>query len=271
MKAGVRKDKTLTDQTDDTPDVVANEDEPERMPPPMFYSDPRPLSAQTHGDFKIGPANNFSYTNATNAVPITLPEFVLAARHYPIVFVGNELVPTVALGLRQDQNVFVDDEGTWERYCYIPAYVRRYPFILLGKPEDERLQLGIDQDSNSTDANARALFDGEKETQVVTDALQICEQFHGAYGATSEFSEMLKESGLIEERSLTIDLPDGEKLDIGAFGSINEQKLREVPDDKFLEWRKKGWLAAMYFHVASLNNWEQIMGRLPEAQAEAQS
>jgi hypothetical protein len=257
----------LTEQTDTPATENTASDQQERMLPPLFYQEPRPVTARTHGDFKIRPTNDFSFAKNTNAVPITLPEFVLAARHYPIVFVGSEMVPTIALGFRPDQNVFVNDEGQWERLCYIPAYARRYPFILLGKQEDERLQLGIDHLANSPHAEARALFDGEKETQVVTDALDISQQFHGAYKATAEFSEMLKESGLIEERSLEIDLNNGGKIDIGSFGSINEQKLREVPDDKFLEWRKKGWLAAMYFHVASLNNWEQIMGRLPEAQA----
>ena len=259
----------MTNQSNETPAADTNQDDEERMQPPLFYHEPRPVTAESHGDFKMRPANDFTFTQKTNAVPITLPEFVLAARHYPIVFVGKEMVPTVALGLRNDQNVFVDDEGNWERFCYVPAYVRRYPFILLGKPEDERLQLGIDHESNSAHSNASALFEGEKETQVVTDALEICQQFHGAYGATAEFSEMLRDSDLVEERSLTIDLPDGKKIDVGAFASINEQKLREIPDKTFLEWRKKGWLAAMYFHVASLNNWELIMGRLPEAQNSA--
>lgn len=243
----------------------------DRMPPPLFYTEPVALTPNRHSDKKIQAANDFSYTNNTNAVPITLPEFVLAARHYPIVFVGPELVPTVALGFRPDQNVFVDNGGKWERFCYIPAYVRRYPFILLGKQDDERLQLGVDSAGFTDAADGRALFDGEKETETVTEALNLCQQFHGAYQATAEFSKMLKESDLIEERSLEVDLPNDEKIDIGAFASINEQKLREVSDEKFLEWRKKGWLAAMYFHVASLNNWEQVMGRLPEAQQPAPS
>jgi hypothetical protein len=262
----VRKEKTLTDKTDDSAAPTVDENGEERMPPPLFYHDPRAVTAERHGDFKIRAETDFTFANSTNAVPITLPEFVLAARHYPIVFVGAELVPTVALGLREDQNVFVDDKGQWERFCYVPAYVRRYPFILLGKQEDERLQLGIDHEANSNGAVARALFEGEKETQVVNDALDLCQQFHGAYGATSEFSQMLKDSDLVEERSLEIDLADGEKLDIGAFACINEQKLRDMSDDTFLEWRKKGWLAAMYFHIASLNNWEMVMERLPEAQ-----
>lgn len=256
----------MTDETETSKTDTPAANGQDRMPPPLFYHEPVAVTVNRHGDKKIRAADDYSYATETNAVPITLPEFVLAARHYPIVFVGPELVPTVALGFRPDQNVFVDDQGKWERLSYVPAYVRRYPFILLGKPEDERLQLGVDSPGATDDPNGRALFDGEKETQTVTEALDLCQQFHGAYQATAEFSQMLKDSDLIEERSLEVDLPDQEKLDIGAFASINEQKLREVSDDRFLEWRKKGWLAAMYFHVASLNNWEQVMARLPEAQ-----
>lgn len=241
----------------------------DQQQPPLFYTEPAPVTAETHGDFKIRSDRDFSFARDTNAVPITTPEFVLAARHYPIVFVGDQLVPTVALGFRQDQNLFLGEDGTWERRCYIPAYVRRYPFILLGKEDDERLQLGVDNASKSEGSEARALFDGDKETQTVTDALDLCQQFHGAYKATAEFSEMLASSDLVEDRSLELDLPDDEKLNIGSFSSINEQKLREAPDEKILEWRSKGWLAAMYFHVASLNNWELLMDRMPEAQPPA--
>ena len=252
------------DTTETPPSEATTEDQ--RQAPPLFYSEPAPVTAETHGDFKIQPERDFNFTKDTNAVPVTTPEFVLAARHYPIVFVGEQLVPTIALGFRPDQNLFVSDNGTWERRCYIPAYVRRYPFILLGKEEDDRLQLGVDNGSRSDHPDARALFDGEKETQVVTDALDICQQFHGAYQATAEFSDMLKASDLMEERALELDLPNDEKLNIGSFSSISEQKLREAPDEKILEWRSKGWLAAMYFHVASLNNWELLMDRMPEAQ-----
>ena len=251
--------------TDDTPQTTQPSEE-QRQIPPLFYTEPTPVTAETHKDFKIQRERDYSFAKDTNAVPVTTPEFVLAARHYPIVFVGKQMVPTVALGFRPDQNLFVSDDGEWERRCYIPAYVRRYPFILLGKEEDERLQLGVDNMAKSDHADARLLFDGGKETQVVTDALELCQQFHGAYQATDEFSQMLASSDLVEERNIELDLPNDEKLNIGAFSSISEQKLREAPDEKILEWRNKGWLAAMYFHVASLNNWELLMDRMPEAQ-----
>ena len=241
------------------------------MAPPLFYQEPVPVTANGHGKFKIRGSANFNFARETNAVPVTLPEFVLAARHYPIVFVGTELVPTVALGFRPDQNLYVQEDGSWERFAYIPAYVRRFPFILLGRQDDERLQLGVCNKASSDRDDARALFEGEKETQVVTDALDLCQQFHGAYQQTAEFSEMLKTSDLVIERSLEVDMGNGEKMDVGAFAAINEEKLREASDEQFLEWRKKGWLAAMYFHIASLNNWEQIIGRLPEAQSPPKS
>ena len=253
----------------DTTEETSSEAVQEQQAPPLFYSEPAPVTAGTHGDFKIQPELDFSFTRETNAVPITTPEFVLAARHYPIVFVGDHMVPTVALGFRHDQNLFVSEDGAWERRCYTPAYVRRYPFILLGKEGDERLQLGVDNACQSDHADARALFDGETETKVVTDALELCQQFHSAYGATAEFSDMLAASGLMEERSLELELPGDEKMSIGAFSSISEEKFREVPDAQILEWRSKGWLSAMYFHIASLNNWEMLIDRLPEVQVPA--
>ncbi|MFL2771670.1 MAG: SapC family protein [Rhodospirillaceae bacterium] len=244
--------------------VTANMED--RQDTPLFYEEPVALTASMHSDFCIQPESDFKFALDTNAVPITVAEFVLASRHYPIVFVGEQFVPTVALGLRQDQNLFVDQNGLWERRCYIPAYVRRYPFILLGKEDDKKLQLGIDNSARSDESDARALFSGETETQVVTDALDLCQQFHSAFKATLDFSAMIADSGLIEERSLELEFPNNEKISIGSFSSISEQKFREAPETKILEWRSKGWLAAIYFHIASLNNWDLMIDRLPESQ-----
>src|SRR5437763_7833859 len=111
----------------------------------MFYSRPLPLSVQYHATFKIRPENDFSFAAKANAIPLTVPEFVMAARDYPIIFIGDELVPTAAVGLASGENLFIDVKGQWEWGRYVPAYVRRYPFILLGAAEtDEKLQVGID-------------------------------------------------------------------------------------------------------------------------------
>jgi hypothetical protein len=234
-------------------------DDPQQ--PPLFYWRPVPLMAATHGWMKVRPENHFGFSSRTNAVPLTVPEFVLAARHVPIIFIGPALVPSAVLGMRADQNLLVDDAGQWERGMYIPAYVRRYPFILLGRQTDQKLQLGIDDAGGTGMQGARPLFDGDKETQVVRDALGICEQFHNAFLFSQEFSAALKESGLIEERALEFRGADGKPINVGSFQAVNEQKFRDIDDNLASRWRKKGFLHAVYFHLQSLNNWDGLLDR----------
>ncbi len=237
--------------------------------PPLFYNRPAPVASGPHQNLKIRSEVDYTFAQKSNAVPVTLPEFVVAARHYPIIFIGDELVPTVALGLRADDNLFVNVKGEWEAGQYIPAYARRYPFILLGGPADERLQLGIDETASSSKPDARPLFEGEKETEVVRNAIQLCEQFHGAYLFTADFSKALADAKITESRSLDVKVSDTENLNIGSFVAINEDKFKELPDKTFLQWREKGWLHAVYFHLQSLNNWEFLLARASSRMAAA--
>ncbi len=239
--------------------------------PPLFYNRPAPVSAAAHQNLKIRGEMDFTFAQKSNAVPVTLPEFVVAARQYPIIFIGEELVPTVALGLRADDNLFVNVKGEWESGQYVPAYARRYPFILLGGPGDERLQLGIDETASSSKSDARALFEGDKETEVVRNAIQLCEQFHGAYLFTADFSKALADSKITESRSLDVKVSETENLNIGSFIAINEDKFKELPDKTILHWREKGWLHAVYFHLQSLNNWEFLLARASTRMAVAAS
>jgi hypothetical protein len=230
-------------------------------PPPLFYKRPVPVTPTAHADFRIRPETDFSFAGRSNAVPLSVPEFVVAARHYPIIFVGDELVPMVALGLSAEDNLFVNIKGEWEAGFYIPAYVRRYPFILLGAHDAERLQLGIDDGGRSTKPDALNLFDGEKETEVLRQGMSLCEQFHGAFRYTADFSAALKAANITESRTLEIPGPDGKKLSIGAFTAVIEEKFKAIPDDLFLSWRQKGWLHPIFFHLQSLNNWEVLLAR----------
>ena len=237
--------------------------------PPLFYERPAPLSPDVHKGMKIRPEADFTFAQKTNAIPVTVPEFVIAARHFPIIFVGDELVPTVAVGLRPEDNLFVNVKGEWDQGVYIPAYIRRHPFILLGAPGDERLRLGIEETARSTKATGRKLFEGDTETETVKQALAMCEQFHGAFLFTADFSKALADTKLTESRNLEISGPNGEVQNIGTFVAVNEEKFKELPDETFLEWRKKGWLHAIYFHLQSLNNWEFLLARASNRMAVA--
>lgn len=241
-----------------------NEDDQQQQRPPMFYERPIPVSKTGHANMKIRPENDYAFAAQTNTVPLTAPEFVLVARHYPIIFVGEALIPSAVLGFKMDENLFVSSGGQWDNYSYVPAYVRRYPFILLGGPGDERLQLGIDETAVSEKPDARALFDGDKETEVVRQSLGMCEQFHNAYLHTRDFSQALLDTKLIEERDLEIPISPTEKMNLGKFNAISEEKFKLLSDKTILDWRKKGFLHAAYFHLQSMNNWDVLLAKANE-------
>ena len=232
-------------------------------PAPMFYTNIEPLSPTVHKDLKVRPEANFSFATKSNSVPLTLPEFTLAARHFPILLLGEELVPVAALGIRPEHNVFVDANGKWDTLIYVPAYIRRHPFILLGGPDEDRLTLGVDVSSSSNASDARALFnktDG-KETEVVTQALDFCNQFHGAYLHTRDFSAALKKSGIVTETTLEIEPTPGQRVNLGTFQRVDEERLKNLPDETIVEWRKLGFLHPVYFLLQSMNNWDLVLNK----------
>ena len=238
---------------------------------PPFYRRPEPVLPATHRDMKIRPEFDFSFATNINTVPITVPEFTLASRHYPIMFLGPDLVPTVALGFNPQVNLFVDNNGTWAMGQYIPAYIRRYPFILLGTENDTQLHLGIDTGATSFKDGARALFEDGKESPALTNAITMCEQFHGAYMFTRDFSKALQDAGVVENRTLEIEVAPGRKVSVGSFGRITEEKFKQLSDATVLDWFKKGYLYAAYFHLQSMNNWDLLLQRNALLAAQAQA
>lgn len=233
------------------------------VPPPLFYKQPEPVLPGAHRDFKIRPENDFAFAANANSVPLTIPEFSFVARHYPIVFLGPELVPTGVLGLSAEKNLFVNAKGEWDNDIYIPAFVRRYPFILMTNPgTDERMHLGVDAAGRSSKPNARALFEEEKETEMLKATVGFVEQFHGAYQLTRQFSKALVEAKITEETGIDMQTPAGSKIQLGPFYAVSEEKFRNLPDATVLEWHKLGFLHSIYFHLQSLTTWPTLMQRI---------
>src|SRR5436305_6858034 len=157
---------------------------------PLFYKNLQPLSSSLHAKLRINPTTTAPYFAEANAIPLTIDEFVSAQRNFPIVFSGGDVpVPLALLGLNEGVNVFVDDQGTPLNPFYIPAYVRRYPYLLARLDERaEELSLCFDADSGlvGTDGDV-ALFDGDKPSEALNAILKFCEDFEIAAQPTSAF------------------------------------------------------------------------------------
>ena len=80
------------------------------MPSLLFYEKPVALNREQHRNTRIGPVGNYHYAARTNSVALAAAEFVEACKEYPIVFadVGGRMIPVALLGLREDENLFID-------------------------------------------------------------------------------------------------------------------------------------------------------------------
>jgi hypothetical protein len=238
-------------------------DGPAAAPPmPLFYRQPELLSPERHAGKSLSRTINFSFARGTNSVPLNGVEFASAQRHYPIVFTpGEPALPVTVLGLRDEENRFVDPDGRWQPGYYIPAYIRRYPFVFMTTSGEESFTLCIDVASEFvTDGVDNPLFAKGQPTETTKNALGFCAAFQAEFVKTREFCSALAEHKLLDVRSADINLADGRKFMFGAFRVISEERFKALADDVILAWHKRGWLAWIHAHFMSFASWGSLTG-----------
>lgn len=238
---------------------------------PSLYRDPVPLRSDQHAGWQLQQAD-LAFAKDCNAVPVVLEEFAIVGANYPILFAGDALTPVAALGLR-GANCFVQD-GRWAEGCYVPAYVRRYPFVLieLDATEEGGAQslLAIDQAAPHLAQQAveggTALFDEGTPAQSLRNAMAFCEQLSIGHAATLDFVNALRAHELLVPRHAELRLEDGSTCNLHGFQVIDAQRLDALDDAILANWHRRGWLAAAHFHLSSLRQFDTLL-RLETAQA----
>lgn len=228
---------------------------------PLFYNDPAPLDAKKHGKTSLKKNFGFGFTKGINAVPVNLIEMPQICHFYPIAFSPDgRATPVAVLGLRDSENLFLDAKGQWQPNSYIPAYIRRYPFIFSELPNSDKLTLCIDQNPEILDEKGEQRFfeaDG-KPTALAQNALEFCKSYHAAAQQTQAFSQALAESDLLIDREAQLTVIGNRRINFSGFKIINEEKLAQMDDKTFLEWRKNGWLPFIYAHLFSGAQWQRL-------------
>jgi len=234
---------------------------------PMFYKEIVPLNATQHGTLKIRPVEKSPFIAQTHAIPITVDEFGLAQRHYPIVFsIGENPIPIALMGLNEGVNVFLDPDGRpVDTTTYIPAYIRRYPFLLAKlNPESDELSLCFDPTTEAVGEfdDGQPLFDGDQPSDATKAILEFCEQFETAGQRTAAFMEDVKKSGLLMDGEVAIQ-PEGyqQPFIYRGFQMIDEEKLRELRGDELRKMNQNGMLPLLYAHLFSLAQMREVFAR----------
>lgn len=238
--------------------MQVKEDAPAKQP--LYFKNPWPVDSRRHVTAGIRKHVGFDFTRDANAIPVTLHEFVEVARSYPIVFTLEETpMPVAVLGLRK-RNQFVDSEGQWKKGHHVPHYVRKYPFALMEMQDKQQYILCIDEGSPHFQAEKPdlPLYDGSEAGPASKEALEICRRYHSDYLVTKQFAEAIKEAGLLESKELQAELPNGERVNVGGFQLISEEKWVALDDKKFLKWRENNWIGLIYVIMASQTNWKYL-------------
>jgi hypothetical protein len=218
----------------------------------LFYDKPVALNKSEHKNLKLKTSDaNFTFAKDTNSVILAGVEFTEAAKEYPIVFAqaGESLVPVALVGLRNEENLFVDAKGQWDAK-YIPAFVRRYPFVLAETGEEGQRMVCIDETfAGFGEKDGEALFDNEEPTPVLKQAIDFLEEYQLQYVRTERFIARLKELDLLMTLNAKVDMADGQQFALTGLMAVDEKKLLELEDAKALEFFKSGELAWVYCHL----------------------
>jgi hypothetical protein len=257
MKTGTKNKKPQTDvQESEVQGVQVNG----AMP---LYAEPKAIHSVTHRDVAVQTGDaSFRFAEKAPIVEITVDEFERAALDFPIVFVGETFQPFAVMGLAADQNQFVR-EGSYRPGVYVPAYLRRYPFVFARDEGSDALILCLDHASDRVakagETGVMPLFEGEEPTALTRQAIQFCENYEAARGRTGVLIDLLREFDLLEARQANHVVTDGaEPTLLLEYCSIDVAKLDALDAEAFQRLRAAGALPAIYAQIASQANWQVL-------------
>ena len=235
-----------------------------------FYSNIMVLDKEKHKDLRLKIDNNYHIFSNTNALPIAGVEFIEASREHAIAFIDyqNEgIIPVYILGLRDNENLVLNPDNSW-KYSYVPAFVRRYPYIMVEPNEEGKSVICIDADYEGiNDPKGDSIFIQEKDdikpAPPLESAIEMLQDFNAQLTRTREFTKRLEEYDLLQEITPQINLEDGRDFSIGGIYTIDEKKLLELEDEKALTLYRSGEMAWIYNQLASLSNLLRLADCMP--------
>ena len=212
-------------------------------------------------DLKVDAIKGFKYSKELTQCIVTVDEFFKASKSQPIVFSKNdakEYFASTLLGLEKDKNNFVNGKGEWIKAEYIPAYVRRYPFIFI--KDKDLLALAYDSDCKEINKKkGQELFDKDaKESEYTVNVMKFMESYQKSSAITSSFIKELDELSLLEDANANMTV-DGKKFSFTGFKKVNEEKLNALDEEQTMKLIKNGSYKLIVAHLISMGNFDKLV------------
>lgn len=234
----------------------------------LMYEKLVPLDREQHRQLRVqqGPGR-LGFARETNSMLMAAAELPAAALDYPCVFIQSGDVHTLVaiVGLRDKENLMVDALGHWAEQHYVPAFVRRYPFVLAEQPGKTEMTLCVDEAFDGLNqTTGEALFDDKGQITPYLDQLQqFLLAYHQDMQATARFAQRLSDLGVLVDRTINCNI-NGETITLNGFKVVDEHKLRALPADTIHSLFTSGALGWVHAHLLSLNNVNKLGHRLGE-------
>lgn len=226
----------------------------------LIYDRVTAIGSVSHSDVSVEIGGSYAFAAKVNSVPLLSIEFEAAALNHPIVFArnGSSLFPTALLGLRPDHNEYVDFDGSWTG-GYLPAFLRRYPFIFSRhEGQDEKsFTLCLDeayQGVNREGRGERLFDDAGVQTPWLDRQLSFTVEYQSQFLHTQAFCAHLDRLGLLDDAQAIYRGASGIQGSMGGFSVLNRSRLKQIPEAEMQALFRNGGLSICYAHLHSLQN-----------------
>lgn len=232
----------------------------------LFYESALPVSSARHGNWSVEVGADYAFSRNVNSVPLMAVEFSRAAPEYAIVFAGrdNDLTPVVVLGLRGNENSYLTSQGTWDAK-YVPAFVRRYPFVFSTDASGNTFTLCIDEafkGFNQQGRGERLFGDEARPTPYVQRVLEFLQEYQAQFRRTQTLCRRLSELNVLEPMEAQVTLKSGAQLSLTGFQVVNRDRLRNLSGDALASLAKTDDLELIYTHLQSMGRFSELVNRL---------
>ncbi|MBS3952354.1 MAG: SapC family protein [Methylomicrobium sp.] len=229
----------------------------------LIYERAVPLSSQRHKGWSVKTGTDYAFARQVNSVPLVAVEFPHAAAEYSIVFAGNDeaMMPVVILGMRENENLYLNEANAWTAK-YIPAFIRRYPFVFSSNEDQSTFTLCIDEEFAGYNQEGRGehLFDADGErTQYLENVLRFVNDYQGQYRRTQVFCKKLQELDLLEPMQAQFTLNSGQQLRLAGFKAVNRERLKNLSDEQVAALFKTDELELIFLHLQSMKNFNAMV------------
>ncbi len=234
----------------------------------LIYERAVPVNRQRHANWSVKTGVDFTFAQHANAVPLITVEFQSAAAEYAIVFAGRDeaVTPMVILGVRDRENRYLTDSGGWGA-DYVPAFVRRYPFVFSSSDEGANFALCIDEEFAGCNQEGRGerLFDADGEqTQYLGGVLEFLRQYQARFQRTEAFCRKLKELDVLEPMQAQFTLGTGEQMSLAGFSAVSRKRLKALSAEQLADLTRTDELELIYLHLQSMRNFSAMVQRTPQ-------